>query len=77
MGSREEEIGEEHQEGGDGREFGSGIILGEMLLEDAFELDSLEDSREQRQGTDVVGSQFEAIGLGARAWDDIAVGAAW
>jgi len=48
-----------------------------MLLKDAFELDSLDDSREQREGTDVVGAELEAIGLGALSWDSIPFGAAW
>ena len=48
-----------------------------MVLEDTFELDSLPKIRlSKRQGTDVIGAEFEAIGLGTGAWNDILVGAA-
>jgi hypothetical protein len=47
-----------------------------MLLENAWKLDPLEDSAEQREGTDIVGSQLEAIGLGTGARDDLLLGAA-
>jgi hypothetical protein len=55
---------------------GSRVILGEMLSQDACELDSVEDPCEQRQGTDFIGAEFEAIGPGTGAWNNIRFGAA-
>jgi hypothetical protein len=74
--ARQQEIGEEHPQGGHGRQFGAGVILGEMLVEDAFELDALKDPLEQWQGADVVGAQLESLGLGVFAGDGMAFGAA-
>jgi hypothetical protein len=48
-----------------------------MLLEDALELDALEDPVEQREGPDVVGAEFQPIGLGGRPRDNIPAGTAW
>ena len=44
-----------------------------MFAEDAPQLHPLDDSLEQRQGTDVIGAEFEAVGLGVFARDDFAV----
>ena len=72
-----EEIGEEDEQGGDGRQFGTRVVPGEMFAEDAPQLHPLDDSLEQRQGTDVIGAELEAVGLGVFARDDFAFGAAW
>ena len=72
-----EEIGEENEQGGNGREFGTRVVPGEMFAEDALQLHPLDDSVEQWQGTDVIGAEFEAVGLGVFAWDDFSFGAAW
>ena len=48
-----------------------------MFAEDALQLHPLDDSLEQRQGTDVIGTEFEAVGLSVFAWEDFAFGAAW
>jgi phosphosulfolactate synthase (CoM biosynthesis protein A) len=42
--AREEAISDQHQQGSHGREFGTGVVLGEMFAEDALQLHSLEDS---------------------------------
>ena len=71
-----EEIGEEDEQGGDGGQFGTRVVPGEMFAEDATQLHPLDDSLEQRQGTDVIGAEFEPVGLGVFARDDFAFGAA-
>jgi hypothetical protein len=48
-----------------------------MFAEDALQLHPLDDSVKQWQGTDVIGAEFEAVGLGVFAWDDFPFGAAW
>jgi hypothetical protein len=48
-----------------------------MFAEEALQRHPLDDSVEQWQGPDVIGAEFEAIGLGVFAWDDFAFGAAW
>ena len=48
-----------------------------MFAEDAPQLHPLDDSVEQWQGTDVIGAEFEAVGLGVFARDDLPFGAAW
>jgi hypothetical protein len=72
-----EEIGEEYEQGGDGREFGTRVVLGKMFAEDALQLHPLDDSVEQRQSPDVIGAELETVGLGVFAWDDLPLGAAW
>jgi hypothetical protein len=72
-----EEIGEEYEQGGNGREFGTRVVPGEMFAEDALQLHPLDDSVEQRQGPDVIGAELEAVGLSVLAWDDFSFGAAW
>jgi hypothetical protein len=72
-----EEIGEEDEQGGNGWEFGTRVVRGEMFAEDALQLHPLDDSVEQRQGADVVRAEFEAVGLGLFARDDFPFGAAW
>ena len=47
-----------------------------MFVEDALQLHPLDDSVEQWQGADVIGAEFEAIGLGVFAWDDFSFSAA-
>jgi hypothetical protein len=75
--ARQEEIGEEDEQGGNGRQFGTRVVSGEMFAEDALQLHPLDDSLEQRQGPDVIGPEIEAVSLSALAWQDFAVGAAW
>ena len=48
-----------------------------MFVEDALQLHPFDDSVEQWQGADVIGAEFESIGLGVFAWDDFSFGAAW
>src|SRR4051812_18456853 len=72
-----EEVGEEDEQGGNGREFGTRVVPGEMFAEDAPQLHPLDDSVEQGQGPDVIGTESEAVGLGVFAWDDLPFGAAW
>ena len=48
-----------------------------MFAEDALQLHPLDDSVEQWQGPDVIGAEFQAVGLGVFAWDDLPIGAAW
>ena len=48
-----------------------------MFAEDALQLHPLDDSVEQWQGADVIGAEFEAVGLGVFARDDLPFGAAW
>jgi hypothetical protein len=72
-----EEIGEENEQGGNSREFGTRVVPGEMFAEDALQLHPLDDSVEQRQGPDVIGAELEAVGLSVLAWDDFSFGAAW
>src|SRR5271170_3213071 len=48
-----------------------------MFAEDARQLHPLDDSDEQWQRPDVIGTEVEAIGLSVLAWEDFAVGAAW
>ena len=72
-----EEVGEEYEQGGDGREFGTRVVPGKMFAEDALQLHPLDDSVEQRQGPDVIGAELETVGLGVFAWDDLPFGAAW
>ena len=46
-----------------------------MFAEDALQLHPLDDSVEQSRGSaDVIGAEFEAIGLGVFAWDDFSFG---
>jgi hypothetical protein len=71
-----EEIGEEDEQRGHGRQFGTGVVLGEMFAEDAPQLHSLDNVLEQREGADVIGAEFEAIGLGVFARDDLPFGGA-
>src|SRR6185437_7752288 len=52
-----EEIGEEDEQGGHGREFGTRVVPGEMLAEEASQLHPLDDSVEQGQGADVIGAE--------------------
>jgi hypothetical protein len=73
----QEEIGEEDHQRGGGGELGSGVILGEMLLEEAVKLDALEDPSDQREGPDLVGAELKAVGLSELARGHVAVGAAW
>jgi hypothetical protein len=47
-----------------------------MFAEDALQLHPLDDSLEQRQGTDVIGTEFEAVGLSVFAREDFSFGAA-
>src|SRR5947207_47125 len=47
-----------------------------MFAEDALQLHALDDSLEQWQGTDVIGTEFEAVGLGVFAREDFPFGAA-
>ena len=75
--ARQEEVGEEDEQGGNGREFGTRVVPGEMFAEDALQLHPRDDPREQWQGSDVIGTEFEAVGLGVFAWEDFALGAAW
>ena len=48
-----------------------------MFAEDALQLHSLDDAVEQRQGPDVIGAEFQAVGLGVFSRDDLPFGAAW
>jgi hypothetical protein len=48
-----------------------------MFAEDALQLHTLDDSLEQWQGTDVIGTELEAVGLSVFAWADFPFGAAW
>ena len=48
-----------------------------MFAEDALQLHPLDDSLEQWQGPDVIGAEFEAVGLSVFARDDFPFGAAW
>ena len=48
-----------------------------MFAEDALQLHPLADSIEQWQGTDVIGAEFQAVGLGVFAWEDFPFGSAW
>src|SRR2546423_1419927 len=48
-----------------------------MFAEDAPQLHPLGDSLEQWEGTDVIGTESEAVGLGAFAREDFAFGASW
>jgi hypothetical protein len=48
-----------------------------MFAEDALQLHTLDDSLEQREGPDVIGTELEAVGLSEFAWEDFAFGAAW
>jgi hypothetical protein len=72
----QEEIGEEDEQGGDGREFGAGVVSREIFAEDAPQLHPLDDSLEQRECPDVIGAEFESIGPGVLARDDSSTGAA-
>src|SRR5580693_1143610 len=72
-----EEIDDEYEQGGDGREFGARVVPGKMFAEDALQLHPLDDSVEQWQGADVIGAEFESVDLGVFAWDDFSFGAAW
>jgi hypothetical protein len=72
-----EEIGEEDEQGGHGGEFGPRVVPGEMFAEDGSQLHPLDDAVEQWQGPDVIGAEFQAVGLGVFAWDDLPIGAAW
>jgi len=47
--------------------------LGRCSLRMRPQLHPLDDSLEQRQGTDVIGAEFEAVGLGVFARDDFRV----
>ena len=47
-----------------------------MFAEDALQLHPLDDSVEQGQGTDLIGAEFQAVGLGTFAWDDLPFGTA-
>jgi len=71
-----EEIGEEDEQGGDGREFGPRVVPGEMFAEEALQLHPLDDPLEQWQGPDVIGPEFEAVGLSVFAREDFGPGAA-
>src|SRR5271157_4987706 len=75
--ARHEEIGEEYEQGGNSREFGTRVVPGEMFAEDALQLHTLDDSLEQWQGPDVIGTELEAVGLSVFAWEDLPFGAAW
>ena len=44
-----------------------------MFAEDALQLHPLDDSLEQWQGPDVIGTELEAVGLSVFAWEDFAV----
>ena len=48
-----------------------------MFAEDALQLHTLDDSLEQWQGPDVIGTELEAVGLSVFTWEDFAFGAAW
>ena len=48
-----------------------------MFAEDAPQLHPLDDSLEQWQGTDVIGTELEAVGLSVFTWEDFPFGAAW
>jgi hypothetical protein len=48
-----------------------------MFAEEALQLHPRDDSVEQWQGTNLIGVEFEAIGLSVFAWDDFPFGAAW
>ena len=72
-----EEIGEEDEQGGHGGEFGPRVVPGEMFTEDAPQLHSLDGAVEQWQGADVIGAEFEAVGLSVLARDDLPFGATW
>jgi hypothetical protein len=48
-----------------------------MFAKDALQLRPLDDSVEQRQVADLIGAEFEAVGLGEFAGDDFPFGAAW
>jgi len=48
-----------------------------MFGEDALQVHPLDDSLEQREGTDVIGTELEAVGLSVFAWEDFPFGAAW
>jgi hypothetical protein len=52
----EEQIGDQDQECGDGREFGARVVVGEMVAEEPLQLHSVEDSLEQGQGADFIGA---------------------
>jgi hypothetical protein len=75
--SRQEEIGEEDQQGSDRGEFGALVVLGKMLVKESLQLHSLEDSLDQRQGADVIGAEFEAVGLGVFSRECFPFGATW
>ena len=49
----------------------------EMFTEDAPQLHSLDGAVEQWQGADVIGAEFEAVGLSVPARDDLPFGATW
>jgi hypothetical protein len=48
-----------------------------MFAEDASQLHPSDDSPEQWQGADVIGTEFEAIGLGTFTRERFPSGAAW
>jgi hypothetical protein len=48
-----------------------------MFGEDALQLHPRDDSLEQWEGTDVIRTELESIGLGVFAREDFAFGAAW
>jgi hypothetical protein len=49
-----------------------------MFVEDALQLHTLDESVEQRQGPDIIGTEFEAVGLSEFAREDFFwFGAAW
>jgi hypothetical protein len=48
-----------------------------MFAEDVPQLHPLDHSVEQWQGPDVIGAEFEAVGLGVFARDDFSFGTAW
>jgi hypothetical protein len=75
--ARHEEIGEEHEQGDNGREFGPGVVPGEVFAEDALQLHPRDDSLEQWPGPDVIGTELESIGLSVFAGEDFPFGSAW
>ena len=48
-----------------------------MFAEEVPQLHPLDNSVEQWQGSDVIGAEFQAVGLGVLARDDLPFGAAW